>query len=168
MSKLIIKDNVLAPDEKIMMTFKGQNPFILADKMRSNMKTIFEVASKDITQNKFEWDASSKEREFNAIWTMNRKEDNWTKTEVKFITQGKMDSETKKGSGLIVIVPKLITEINKSNFIQKALWNIYGKFFYNKQRQDYIEKIRKEVFFFRETVTKQMGTKRPKSYLEEV
>ncbi|MCD6216168.1 MAG: hypothetical protein J7J92_03830 [Candidatus Aenigmarchaeota archaeon] len=166
MDDLFISDDVLGPDEKILIIFKGQNPMNILKIIKAEIKSIYQIPGKDIKTLKLNWDASSDNREIYAQWLIEKKMDKWSKNWVIFIVQGHVDAKTNKGDITFIMVPRIQTKINYSNFLQRAFWYIYNRWFYRKQRMKYIEEAKDLAFKFRDKITDELGIPR-KMYFED-
>ncbi|MCD6557510.1 MAG: hypothetical protein J7K31_00555 [Candidatus Aenigmarchaeota archaeon] len=158
--KMCIQDFVLAPDEKILLIFKGKDPYKMVETMKLNIKNIYQVPGKDIKTLNFKWDNTGEVREFFVKWIISPKKDKWTKAYVPFIIQGTVNAKTGLGDFTFIMFPWITTIYTYTNALQKALWWFYNRYFYYKQRRAYIEEERKLAFQFRDAVLEQMGMKR--------
>ncbi|OYT57222.1 MAG: hypothetical protein B6U68_02150 [Candidatus Aenigmarchaeota archaeon ex4484_14] len=158
--KIYMQDFVLAPDEKILIVFKGKNPFKMVETMKFNIKRIYQVPGKDIKTLHFKWDNTAQVRDFFAKWIITPKKDKWTKAWIPFIIQGTVDSKTNLGDFTFIMFPWITTIYTYANSLQKALWWLYNRYFYYEQRRNYIEEERKLAFQFRDAIIEQMGMKR--------
>ncbi len=133
MSKSIFEDNLSYPKEKEIIKYTGPEPFRIYGSMGNLFKDVFELAGKDVFEDKIKWDALTDNKSFNVKWHVEKKFDGWTKVEVIVVILGKQNSKTREGDIIITVVPTFITEIDMG-FFQKTFWWMYYFIYYKKKR----------------------------------
>ncbi len=139
MPSIEIVDDILAPEESIVISYKGDNPIQICFKISDWLKKIFLVESKDIYERKFKISKLSDVRDFYNMWHVEKDKDKWSTIYCKVTITGKQSWKTKKGSIRIEITAWLRTSYEYSNFIQRAFWLIFNRIFYYKKRRGYVQ-----------------------------
>lgn len=152
MPSISIVDDILAPQDKIVLTFSGENPFSVCKIIRPLLQRVLQVESKDTYERVFKWDSTVNPRSFYNIWTTNKEEDRWTVYAIKIVIQGTEDINTKKGSVTIELSGWLRTTYEYSNFLQRALWLFYNRVFYYKNRREYMIRGKEYLFKLRDEI----------------
>ncbi len=135
MSKILLQDNLVYPEEKEIIKFEGREPFSIYDNMVNILKKSFEISTPSVIETDLKWDTTAPDKSFYAKWTAERKLDEWTKAEVKILIKGKQNSNTRRGNITIAIKPILKTEVNVG-FLQRVFWWVYYFIFYKKKRMN--------------------------------
>lgn len=157
MGKLLIIDDILAPEETIVISYKGDNPIKICDKIKGWLRRIFMVETKDLYERIFKISKLGEVRDFYNMWHVEKGKDSWSKIFCKVIIDGKQDWKTKKGSVKIEITAWLQTKYEYNNFLQRAFWLIYNRLFYYKQRRVYIQEGRMLVEALKNEIYKALG-----------
>lgn len=157
MPSLEIVDDVLAPDEAIVITYKGDNPMKVCKMIRDWLRRVFMVETKDIYERIFKVSKVEEPRGFYNMWHVEKSEDKWTKVFCKVVIDGYQDTKTKKGKVRIEITAWIRTKYTYSNFLQRAFWLIFNRILYYKRRRAYIEKGRMYVEALKDEIYKELG-----------
>lgn len=160
MPEINIVDDILAPSEVITMNFRGQYPFKVVTMVPMMLRDVMKISGVDIFERDIRWDFNVDPRDFYGYWVGRRSEDRWTTTYVLVIIQGAQASKDKTGWVNIRIKGTVQTRYEYSNFLQKSFWWFYNLMFYYKQRRQYIEWSKDNVYKMREILTKALGIPR--------
>ncbi len=160
MSEINIVDDILAPSEVITMNFRGQYPFKVVTMVPMMLRDVMKISGVDIFERDIRWDFNVDPRDFYGYWVGRRSEDRWTTTFVLVIIQGAQASKDKTGWVNIRIKGTVQTHYQYSNFLQKSFWWFYNLMFYYKQRRQYIEWSKDNIYKMREVLTKALGIPR--------
>ena len=152
MQSIKIIDGVFAPYERIVLNFKGYEPVKVCGMIRSTFESILQVETKDMFERLFKWDITDDPRSFYNFWTVNKELDKWSTFVVKVVIQGEQHTKTKMGKIRIEFYGYIETEYNYANFLQRALWLLYNRIFYYKERRMYIERGKEWLFKLRERI----------------
>jgi len=154
MPKLLIIDDILAPEESIVINYKGDNPIQVVHKISGWLKSVFMVETKDVYERQFKISKLGDVRDFFNLWHVEKSKDKWSKIFCKVVIDGKQSWSTKKGSVRIEITAWLQTSYNYSNFIQRSFWLLYNRIFYYKMRRKYIQEGRTLVETLKDEIYK--------------
>jgi hypothetical protein len=146
MPSWILEDDCLAPSAKLTINYAGPNPFIVCQRIRDTLRTVWEVRSKDFWERDFRWDNSSDPRSFYMRACVNKGIDARTKLFVEVVMQGEQPSDpTKNGKITVSVNARMITEYEfdtafKQLPIYKGFIWIYNKFFYYDVRRRWLKR----------------------------
>jgi hypothetical protein len=146
MAKIRFIDDILAPIDTMKMHYEGKNPFRIFDMVRGLLRDIMKISSKDILETDVRWDIFADPRDFYGMWMGKRNEDRWTQTQIRIIIQGQMEMKTRMGWADIRFKGTVNTEYEYTNFIQRAFWWSYNRFFYYNQRRMYLDYAKDNIF----------------------
>jgi hypothetical protein len=146
MPSWILEDDCLAPSAKLTVNYGGPNPFVICQKIRDTLRTVFEIESKDYWERDFRWDNSSEPRTFYMRACARKGIDARTELFVEVVMQGEQPSDpTKHGTVTVTINGRMKTEYELNSAFKQTpiyrgfLW-IYNKFFYYDVRRDWLKK----------------------------
>ncbi len=160
MPKITIVDDILAPSEVIRINFRGSYPFKVVTMVPTMLRDVMKITGVDLFERDVRWDFSNDPRAFYGYWIGKRGEDRWTTTYVTVIVQGEQSSRDKTGSVTIQLKGTVQTRYDYTNFIQKSFWWFYSLMFYYKQRRNYIEYAKDNVYKMRDILTRALGVPR--------
>jgi len=153
-----IKTNALVPQNFIELNYKGPNPFGIYSLIYNIMKNLWKRKGADIFEDDFRWDNTSDPRDFYFIIRARFKYDRWSKGWIKIEVKGSHPSDpTNNGNFTLKIYAFLETEISLKGldkFLTPFL-NFYLFSFYNKQRRDYLDDLKKNVLLGIEKIKKE-------------
>jgi len=150
MPTIKIADDILSPKNKIRISYKGKNSFFPVTIIPTMLKDILRISGKDLFAKDLRWDATADAKQCYCVWYAKYEEDRWTDIMFKVTLQGAQNSSDKMGWINIDLEGKVTTEFEYSNFLQKALWFIFNRMFYYKQRRMYMEEGKEYIYKFRE------------------
>lgn len=156
MPKITIVDDLFSPDEKIVINFTGKNPFKVCQIIRPLFEKIVQVEGKDTFERVFKWDITEDPRGFYNFWHVLKEEDKWTTIRLKAIIQGKQHTKTLIGNVRIELTGHIETTYDYNNFIQRAFWLFYNRFFYYKRKRQYLERGREYVYAVRDEIYREL------------
>ncbi len=151
MSKSVFEDNLSYPKEKEIIKYSGSEPFRIYGGLGNLFKDVFELAGKDVFEDKIKWDALIDDKKFNVKWHIEKKFDSWTSMDVVVVILGKQNSKTRNGDIIITIVPTFKTEI-EMGFLQKAFWWMYYFIYYKKKRIQHFYRAKSLVNKFKQEI----------------
>jgi hypothetical protein len=157
MPTITIAEDILAPNDTIKVSFKGKNPLTVVPGMLGLIKYIMKLSGKDMRETDVRWDTSTDPREFYGMWLGKRGNDRWTATFIRVIAQGFENSTDKTGTIDIWLKGYTETTFEYSNFLQKMFWFAYNYTFYWKQRRNYIERAKDDLYVIRDRLMNQLG-----------
>jgi hypothetical protein len=157
MPTITMSEDILAPSDTIKVSFKGKNPLTVIPGMLAVIKYNMKLSGKDMRETDLRWDTSSDPREFYGVWAGKKVNDRWTFTFVRVIAQGFENSTDKTGTITIWLKGSVETKFAYSNFIQKMFWFAYNYTFYWKQRRNYIERAKDDLYMIRDKLMSQLG-----------
>lgn len=149
MSKLNIIDDLIAPSDRLKVKYKGPNPIALMDIVPGMIKDIMKIPGKDLLETDIRWDAT--DGGFYGVWMGKRTEDRWSTTFLRVIVQG-VQGKDETGWFVVEIKGTLETGYQFSNFIQRSFWWVYNHGFYYRQRRQYLEQGKDDIFEMRDLV----------------
>ncbi|HIG97642.1 MAG TPA: hypothetical protein HA230_04850 [Candidatus Aenigmarchaeota archaeon] len=152
MGKLNIIDDLIAPADRIKIKYTGTEPVVIMGMAPDMIKNIMKIPSKDLLETDIRWDVSSDPNEFYGVWMGKRKEDNWSTVYLRVIVQGFQHSKEKTGWFVVEIKGTLETKYEFSNFIQRGFWWTYNLAFYYKQRRNYLEMGKDNIYEMRDFI----------------
>ncbi len=151
MSKSKFEDNLSYPKEKELIKYTGPEPFRIYTSLGDLFKDVFELAGKDVFEQKIKWDALKEDKDFNVQWYIEKKFDGWTSMKVVVVILGKQNSKTRNGNIIITIVPTFTTEVDMG-FFQKAFWWMYYFIYYKNQRIKHFYRAKSLVNKFKQEI----------------
>jgi len=150
--ELRFDDDILHPRNKITLSFKGKNPYLPCQIIVDLARDILKISAKDVFIKDLRWDATSDPRSFYGVWYFRHEEDRWTDTMLKVTMQGEQSATDKTGWIKIDLEGKVSTKFEYSNFLQKALWFLFNRSFYYRQRRAYLEQGKEFIYKLREEI----------------
>ena len=149
MPELNIIDDLMAPSDRLKVKYDGPNPASLMGIVPDMIKSVMKIPGKDLLETDIRWDVT--DGSFYGVWMGKRTEDRWSTTFMRVIVQG---LQGKDGTGWFTIEIKgtLETKYNFSNFVQRGFWWFYNHSFYYKQRRNYLENGKDDIFDMRNFV----------------
>ena len=165
-----IVDDVLSPNDKLMIEYKGPNPFKLYGKVNALMQVIFHGRGKNVSEEKFKWDITGDPKDFYSFFRwIDDKFDKFTKPEYSILGLGRQPSDPNAPNGAIYIEikAKLTTEYKFGpkerdiSSIEKALatsfiWT-YHRLLYSAVRRRYLQIMKERTYKFAEAIRKELG-----------
>ena len=165
MPKILIIDDLLTPQEFILLKFRGKNPYAPCTMIPNLLRDVLKVTGQDVFEVDMRWDIMDDDRDFYGIWWGKRREDKWTTTRVKITAQGEQNVKDKTGDITIMIKGYLETRYEYSNFIQKSFWWFFNYMFYYKQRRRYLDFSKDNIYTLREKILSMLGISREEKLL---
>lgn len=160
MPKISVIDDILAPSDKIIIRYKGANPFAAFAMFPRVIRDMMKVTGKDTFETDVRWDSSEDPRGFYGMWYCKRREDRWTTTIIRAIVQGTMGLKEKQGTLYVELKGTVTTSYEFSSFIQRSFWWFYNRSFYYKQRRRYIDYAKDDIFRIRDRVLRTLQIER--------
>ena len=157
MPSVQIIDDIILPSEMLRLNFQGKNPWAVCSLFPSLLKDVMKISGKDTFETDIRWDITSDPRPFYGVWMGKRAEDKWTNTFIRIIAQGEQSSREKTGWIRIQIKGTVETRYTYNNFIQKSWWWLYSYSFYYKQRRNYLDYAKDNVFKIRDRTLQTLG-----------
>jgi len=165
-----IIDDVLSPNDKLVIEYKGPNPFRLYGKVNGLMQVIFHGRGKNVSEEKFKWDITSDPRDFFFLFKwIDDRFDKYSKPEYSILGLGKQPSDPNSPNGALYIElkAKLNTEFKfgpkdrELTFIEKAfatsfIW-LYSRLIYAAVRRRYLQIMKERVYKFAAEIRKELG-----------
>jgi hypothetical protein len=143
---LNIIDDILAPSDRLKLKYRGSDPLAMLEMAPGMIKDIMKIPGKDLLETDIRWDAT--DGGFYGVWMGKRQEDRWTMTYIRVIVQGAQDKEG-NGNFTIEIKGTVETSYDFDNFIQRGFWWFYNYGFYYRQRRNYLEQAKDDIFDMR-------------------
>jgi len=165
-----IIDDVLAPNDKIIIEYKGPNPFRVYGRISGLMQVIFHGRGKNVFEDKFKWDITGDPREFYFIfrWDDDRF-DRFSRPWVQLIGIGKQPTDPNNPNGALYmeLKGKLITEYRYRRMnpvlgaIERAItptfvW-FYHRLIYSAVRRRYLQIMKERIYKFAAEIRKELG-----------
>lgn len=158
--KIHIIDDILAPSDKVVIRYKGPNPFAAFAMFPRLIRDVMKVTGKDTFETDVRWDSSEDPRGFYGMWYAKRTEDNWTFTRIRAIAQGAQSLKDKEGWLYLELKGTVETRHEYSNFVQRSFWWFYNRTFYYHQRRKYIDFAKDNIFQIRDRVLRTLQIER--------
>ncbi|HLD57170.1 MAG TPA: hypothetical protein VJA47_02630 [archaeon] len=155
-TKIVLRDECLAPYKNIYMYYNGPNPFSVVGKLWGVLDKFFEVSSAGFGEPEFYWDTSGDPITYMARWWVRRTYSKYSTIRYDIAVQGDEGAQTKKGRFTLEITANIHHSIPNTWF-NRTLWWIYQYLFYTKRRMEYLRECRKFATGFREYAKKQFG-----------
>jgi hypothetical protein len=157
MGSLKFKDQLLAPERKIVISYKGKNPFKPCPMARQLLKYRMKISSKDIWEDESRWDVTGDPRDFYHVIRARREMDNWSYIYIRLRIQGAQHSTDRTGWVKIWLEGWVETKFDYSNFIQRSLWLLFNYLFYYKQRRKYLDFGKDMIYQIRQDLMEALG-----------
>ncbi len=146
MAQFILEDDCFTPNREVVLKFSGPNPIRAYRVLKAKMREIWEVDAVAYWEREFRWDASGSPHEFVVKSYVDKGLDRFTRLLVEIFIQGfQPDDPSQEGTVEIRITGYLKTVFgtwmffdDARNPIYRGLMWLYAKFFYQKQRQFYL------------------------------
>lgn len=142
-NRFVIEDDVLAPKGKIVVEYRGPNPFAFYPRISGLLQTLFQARGVHYFEDDFRWDISSDPRQFLLRMHLDRPLDKFTHGLVHLKIIGEQPSDPKKTGAMFVEISGAInTGFPAETPFQKLvvlpfLW-LYNIMLYNKIRRQYL------------------------------
>jgi hypothetical protein len=159
-----IIDDVLAPNDKIVIEYKGPNPFRVYGRIFGLMQVIFHGRGKNVFEDKFKWDITGDPRDFYFFyrWDDDRF-DNYSRPKYSMLALGKQPSDPNNPNGAIYIELKgrLETEYKFKTVWERAIassfiW-MYHRLIYSAVRRRYLQIMKERIYKFAAEIRKELG-----------
>ncbi len=160
MPEINVVDDILAPSEVLRIKLTGAYPFKIVTMVPMMIRDVVKITGVDIYERDVRWGFDADPRYFYGYWVGRRREDRWTQSFFIIIVQGEQSSKDKIGWVTINLKGTVQTRYEYTNFIQKSFWWFYNIMFYWKQRRQYIEYAKDNVYKMRDVMTRAMGVPR--------
>jgi len=161
MGKLEIVDDLLLPNETIVLRYTGPNPLRVCNLIPDLAEVVLEIEAKDVIEKVFKFDATGDPRWFYDVLSCQKGFDRWTKFARRFLVQGEQEVKTGKGNVEIRITGWLITSFEYSNFLQRAFWLFFNHAFYYRVRRRYYYIARDYLMRMRSELMEALGIRPP-------
>lgn len=155
-----IIDDILAPSDKIIIRYRGPNPFVAFAMFPRVIRDVMKVTGKDTFETDVRWDSTEDPRPFYGMWFCRRQEDGWTRTVIRAIAQGAQGLKDKEGWLYVELKGSVTTRYEFNNFMQRSFWWFYNRTFYYHQRRKYIDFARDDIFRIRDRVLRALQIER--------
>ncbi|MFH1623144.1 MAG: hypothetical protein ABIA12_01335 [Candidatus Aenigmatarchaeota archaeon] len=165
-----IIDDVLTPIDKLMLEYKGPNPFKVYGAIPKLMQIIFHGRGKNVFEDKFKWDITSDPRDFYFLFTWDDdKFDRFSKPKFTILGLGKQPSDPNNPNGALYMELKgrLETEykFKRMNPVLGAIersatptfvW-MYHRLIYSAVRRRYIQIMKERIYKISDAIRKELG-----------
>jgi len=165
-----VVDDVLSPNDKLIIEYKGANPFRLYGRVNALMQVIFHGRGKNVSEEKFKWDITSDPRDFYFYFKwIDDKFDKFTRPEYTLLGLGRQPSDPNapNGSLYLEIKGKLTTEFKFGpddrdiSAPEKALatsfiW-LYSRLIYAAVRRRYLQIMKERIYKFSAAIRAELG-----------
>ncbi|GEM_PF-641770 len=155
-TKIVLKDECLAPYKNIYLHYTGQNPFSSVNKLWGVLDKFFEVSSAGFGEPEFYWDTSGDPITYMAKWWVRRRYSKYSEIRYDIAVQGDEGTQTKKGRFTLEITANINHQI-PNTWMNRTLWWVYQYLFYSRRRMEYLRECRKFATGFREFAKKEFG-----------
>lgn len=139
MPELVLKDDLLVPEEKKSLEYSGIHPSRLLKEIPDMIKNILRVEGANVFEDQIKWDASSEPIGFYGVWRCFLSKDMMSKIWIKITIQGEQTSKDKTGKVKVVFTGHLETKFSFSTSLHRSWFWLYNYFFYANQRRLYID-----------------------------
>jgi len=157
MEELKLEDTVLAPKDKISLTYSGAEPLQAANAIKGILMDALQLTIAGIFDELTSW--SALDGSFKRVIKANKKLDNWTSMNFEIEVEGKQDLKTRNGKAGINIKPIINTTVPYSNVFQRLLWDSYARMFYYKKRLGYMSSARESTEAIKNSFIEKLGMK---------
>jgi len=143
-NKFVIEDDVLAPKGKIVVEYRGPNPFAFYSKISGLLQSIFQARGVHYFEDEFRWDTVNDPRQFLLRMHLDKPIDRFTHGQVHLKIIGEQPVDPKKtGAMFVEIGSNILTGFPAETPFERLiivpfLW-LYNMTFYNKVRRRYIQ-----------------------------
>ncbi|MBI4018610.1 MAG: hypothetical protein HY368_03300 [Candidatus Aenigmarchaeota archaeon] len=156
MPEVVWVDDFYYPSEWTIR-IRTRKPFQLVEMVPDLIRRMMKVTSKDVYEHDVRYDITVDPRTFYGFWEGRRQDDKWTRTTLRITVQGEQASTDAMGTAHVRFRGTVTTRYPYNNFIQRTFWWFYNRFFYYRQKRQYIFRIRDEVFQIKERMLKTFG-----------
>lgn len=157
MATITIVDECLAPEKYIYVTYKGPNPFGVAEKISETVRPFFHVSASGTAQTRLNWDSSGDPIAFFSTWWVKKDLSRFTKMWVYIKVQGSKSKADNMGEFTMQLNGSLETKFEGFSAFLKPFWLMYSYLFYDRARRHFIERCRNFVVNFRNEVKEHFG-----------
>jgi hypothetical protein len=159
-----IYDDVLSPEDKIKIDYKGPNPFRIYGMLPVLLQVIFHGRGKNVFEDSFKWDITSEPREFYFLMRFSDiKFDKFTTYEIILKTFGRQPSDPNSPNGMLLMEIKgtITTKYKFGNVFEKAIalpfvW-LYHLLIYSNVRRRYIQILKERIYQLTDEIRKELG-----------
>ena len=156
MPEVVWVDDIHAPTEW-SIRIKGKKPFQIAEAVPDLLRKVLKVQTKDIFEMDVRWDITGDPRTFYGYWEGRRKEDQWTRTRIKVTVQGEQSATDGNGNIHVRLRGTVTTTYPYNNFIQRTFWWFYNRFYYYRQKRQYLFRTKDDIMQIREEMLGTFG-----------
>lgn len=159
-----IVDDVLAPNDKLIIEYKGPNPFRIYGVMPKLMQLIFHGRGKNVFEEKFKWDITGDPRDFYFVFKWDDDHyDSYTKPTFTILGLGRQPSDPNAPNGSLYMELKgrVETEFKYKEALQRAIapsfiW-AYMRLLYSPVRRRYLQISKERLYKLSEAIRKELG-----------
>ena len=158
MTKVTIKQDVLAPEYQKVLKLSGYHPSELLKLIPTLLLDIYRQQSPALFEDTLRWDESDDPVNFYAIWRIKDAKDARTKVFTKIIVEGQQSKTDMSGKIIVAIRSWVQTDAEYNNPVGRlGVW-FYDKTFYKRHRMQYIEEARRNVLRVEDAIKAYFGT----------
>ena len=164
--KLLIKDDCLAPQKTLSLTYEGPNTMKIATQTSAFFSNFFKVSSAGWAEQDFRFDNSGDNLEFYARWWVRKSMSAYSELFWEITVQGEENKNTKKGRFSLVIDADVEHRFPENWALRGIFW-MYHYLLYDRLRRDWIKRCSELAYGFRELLKQEFGIiKSPKKSVE--
>jgi len=152
MGTLEIKDDCLAPERYVYLTYTGPDPWGVVKKITDGIKPFFHVSTSGRNNERINWDVSTDPITFWSLWWVKKNMSAYTTAKYYIWVQGAKSKTDNTGQFTMRIHGDLETSFSGPSIILKPVWLMYSYLFYNRTRRRYIENCRDLAMNFRNEI----------------
>jgi len=147
MGDFVINDDILAPKPKIVVEYRGPNPFAIYPRIGGLLQGIFQARGVNYFEDDFRWDVTSDPRQFLLRMHLEKGFDKFSegRVDLKIIGHQPLDPK-KNGAIFIEISANIKTKYPSSTPFQKLIvlpfMFLYHYVYYNRIRRQYMRRYR--------------------------
>ncbi len=167
LKRLSMIDEVLEPNQSIVIKYDGPNPSAAIDIIKTIAKRRFKISSKFWFEEGFVFVDIGPKYELFAHWEAKNKLDRYTRYSFRLLFHMHEDKKTKKGDFKLNIRPTIETSFAYRNILQRIFYKIFMRMFYYEQRRKYKEELKKWAEDYKEDLLDAFGVN-AKELVEEI
>lgn len=157
MAKFEIRDDCLAPERELTLSYAGPDPWAVVGRITDSIRDFFHVSASGTNQERLNWDVSGDPIGFYSVWWIKKKLSGYSHALIRIRVQGNKSKTDNTGRFTMYISGELVTNFEGHKWIIKPVWLLYTYLFYDRAKRRYVEKCSDLILNFRNEIKQHYG-----------
>ncbi|MBI4175789.1 MAG: hypothetical protein HY518_01170 [Candidatus Aenigmarchaeota archaeon] len=159
MGKIEIREDCLAPERFIYLSYEGPDPWGVAKNITATIRPFFHVSASGTSQTKLYWDVVGDPIKFYSTWWVKKALSAYTFFRVDIKVQGDKSKTGNKGRFTLQLSGDLNTNFGGWGIFVKPVWLMYSYLFYSRVRRKFIMQCSDYITGFRNEIKEHFNLK---------